>query len=178
MNDVYKKITIFLITIIISTVFLLFTVINSLGHTIVSPNQNIQYYLKILMPQEWGFYSKNPKTLDLTYVEVDGNKIIQPNAHVKTLWGLNREARAQGTEAGLIYQEASKRNLIKTTESYYDDFVKETKNEPFVKIKNPDSRKKFKGKYIFYSGEIIPFSWAKNTKERHIVKKYVKVDVQ
>lgn len=173
-----KQIILFLIILVISVTFLLFTIVNSLGHNVISPSKFNEYYLKILLPQEWGFYSKDPKILDLAYVKIDGAEIIQPNANIKTAWGLNRGARAQGTEAGLIYHKAISMGEIKEANNYYTDFIKKTKKEPFIKIKNTDSKKTFKGKYIFYSGEVVPFSWAKSTEERHIVKKYVKVEVE
>lgn len=173
-----KQVILFLIILITSITFLLFTIVNSLGHNVISPSKSSEYYLKVLMPQEWGFYSKDPKILDLAYVKIDGAEIIQPNANIKTAWGLNRKARAQGTEAGLIYHEAISKGKIKEANNYYSDFIKKTKDEPFIKIKNTDSRKTFKGKYIFFSGEVVPFSWAKSTKEKHIVKKYVKVEVE
>ncbi|EGQ3991740.1 TPA: SdpA family antimicrobial peptide system protein [Staphylococcus pseudintermedius] len=173
-----RKIILFFSVLIFSLLFLFLTVVNSLGHNIVSPSKATETYLKILMPQEWGFYSKNPKTLDLAYISVDGNEVIQPNANLKTIWGINRGARAQGTEAGLLYTEAQKNNQIKSTEKYFSEFIEEVENEPFVKMKNKDSRKTFKGRYILFSGEIVPFPWAKSTKDKYIVKKYVKVEVE
>lgn len=87
-----KQVILFLIILITSITFLLFTIVNSLGHNVISPSKASEYYLKVLMPQEWGFYSKDPKILDLAYVKIDGAEIIQPNANIKTAWGLNRKA--------------------------------------------------------------------------------------
>lgn len=134
--------------------------------------------MKFVLPQEWGFYSKNPRKLDLAYVEDGGESLNYPNARISNLWGLKRDARAEGTEAGLIFQEINNLYKMKETKMFFSDFKKEVQNEPYVKVKNKDTFKSMKGRYIVFTGDVIPFAWAKKTEDKFIVKKYIKVDIE
>ncbi|MEX5936112.1 SdpA family antimicrobial peptide system protein [Mammaliicoccus sciuri] len=174
----YKKICLFLIVLLVSFSILFYSVVNSLRHNVLNFDTRLDSELEEILPQQWGFYSKNPRTTDLVYFKVDGNDLLYPNARLGNLWGINRKARAQGTEAGGIFEKLSSKNKIKKTDVFYSDLKEEIKNEPYIQIKNDDTFQSLKGKYIFFTGEYTPYAWAKNTNDRYIVKKYAKVDIQ
>lgn len=173
-----KSVFLFLISLFTGCMILFYSVINSLGHNVLSFNEKVELELEDILPQQWGFYSKNPRTTDLVYFKLEGNETFSPNARIDNLWGINRKARAQGTEAGALFERLVTQNKLKETEIFYSQLNEKIKNEPFIKVKNKDTFQSLKGKYIFFTGEITPYAWAKSTKDRFIVKKYVKVEIE
>lgn len=174
---IIKSIT-FLATLLVGLSVLFFSITNSLSHNVFTISDEVRNQVKLFLPQEWGFYSKNPRELELGYVEDGGRKLNYPNAKLSNIWGINRTARAEGTEAGLIYKELVSSIEMKPTQMLLNDLKKATKEEPYIKLKNKDTVKTMKGKYIFFNGEIVPFAWAKNIEDKFIVKEYIKVEIE
>lgn len=149
----------------------------SLGENVLSKIGSTKFQIQQILQQDWGFYSKNPKKTDLVYIKIDGNELYYPNAKFSNMWGIDRKARAQGTEAGLLFEYLEEKD-IKKTKMFYSDFLKYVKNEEFIKVKNKDINPTIKGRYIFFTGQFTPFPWAKDTKDKFIVEKYIKVKVE
>ena len=109
-----KKNIVFAFTFILGSTVLLYSITNTLSYNPFSLKESRANEIRKLLPQEWGFYSKNPRTADLVYLPIDGNNNIQsPNASLKNIWGISRVGRAQGTEAGMIFKKVVSENKLK-----------------------------------------------------------------
>ncbi|MGW7932793.1 SdpA family antimicrobial peptide system protein [Staphylococcus xylosus] len=156
---------------------LFYSILESLGENVLSKMGTPNFQIQKILQQDWGFFSKNPKQTDLVYIKNDGKELFYPNAQLSNLWGINRKARAQGTEVGLLFEEIEEKD-IKKIKMFYSDFINHVKDEEFIKVENKEINPTMKGEYILFTGQFTPFPWAKDTKDKFIVEKYIKVNIE
>ncbi|NLK11641.1 MAG: SdpA family antimicrobial peptide system protein [Staphylococcus equorum] len=167
---------IFFITLMLGLTFLFYSIVNTLAITPLSMPSEQRTQLQKLMPQEWGFFSKDPREDFFTFVEDNGEKIQLPNASLSNFWGISRVGRAQGTEAGLIYSSLPEDEIYQC-EDYIDDCIKQYSNHDYTLMKSPIPSPKLCGEYSFFMLETVPFAWVNSVDERYIAKNYAKVEV-
>lgn len=171
-----KNITIFIGITVLGLSILLYSIVNSLSVNPLSLSEKYILQLRQILPQDWGFFSKNPREGEFAFFEDTGNKLNLPNANLSNAWGISRKGRAQGTEAGLLYRNI-KNNSVLQCNDYLNDCIKKYENRKYTEIVNKTPNPTMCGRYKFFELENIPFAWAESTKEKYIAKKYYKVDV-
>lgn len=127
-----------------------------------------------LVPQGWGFYSKNPRDDALNVYSFNDNYEGPqwPNNSLKNAFGLKREGRAQGIELGLLISNLP--HDISWT-SCTDPTCLE-KGQPKAEINNPLDKPTICGEIGIAFEEKVP--WAYANYEYAASKEMVKVDVK
>ncbi|QKE10788.1 SdpA family antimicrobial peptide system protein (plasmid) [Bacillus cereus] len=103
-----RKIFIFFVFtfVIYFTIFCL-TILVAIPENPLSLSKNSSRLIKTIIPQGWGFYSKNPRDEMIFIYDMEKKEILSdwPNNKVKNLFGLSREGRGKGVEAGLLFSK-------------------------------------------------------------------------
>lgn len=116
------------IGIVVSVVFILWSIfftasiISAMTFNPISDKYINDRFFKILAPQGWGFYSKNPR--DSVIYVYDMNTEISavkwPNSRADNFFGISRFGRSQGIEAGLIQAALGENNWLACDEKAID----------------------------------------------------------
>jgi antimicrobial peptide system SdpA family protein len=67
--------------------------------------------VSLWFPEGWGFFTRDPRAERLTLYRLDGGRWMRagrgPNSEPVNVFGINRAARAQAVEAGLLINEGT-----------------------------------------------------------------------
>lgn len=103
-----------------------------------------------LLPQGWGFFTKNPREPIFELKEINGEMVSAANNTIQNKFGFSRCSRKIGSEVSMIYAQIPKKSLKKEGEIY--DTVQITNHKLIDKI----SKDK---KYLFIKREITPWAY-------------------
>ncbi|ANN35627.1 TPA: SdpA family antimicrobial peptide system protein [Bacillus cereus] len=166
--------------IVISFLFFLtlfLSILSGLPETPVSISGNTKSIFKQVLPQGWGFYSKDPRDDLLSVINMDSQESAAawPNNKLENVFGLDRSGRAQGTETGLIMASASEDNW-KTCKKDPIECLKELPAEKQVNniLENPT----ICGDIGIINQKPVPWSWSKNKSKIKMPSKVLRVNVQ
>lgn len=140
--------------IIIYTVFL-----SNLDKDRLVINYKISKEINHLLPQGWGFFTKNPREPIFELKEINGNLVSKPNNSLQNKFGFSRGSRKIASEVSMIYAQVQKKTLKKKGEIY--DTVQITN----YKLVNKISKDK---KYLFIKKEITPWAYYTYYKKPYI----------
>lgn len=163
------------------TIFLYFiissSIISALPHNPLSEKVGNNSFYSILLPQQWGFFSKNPR--DESYYVYDlvmeKSAVTWPNNKIENYLGLARSGRAQGTEMGLITLGISEENWTDCNEDPRQ-CLGETKALADV-IKNKTPNPTICGDIGFIRQQPVPWAWSKNADDINMSSKIVRVNI-
>ncbi|WP_270169461.1 SdpA family antimicrobial peptide system protein [Paenibacillus sp. SYP-B4298] len=172
----FKKIGI-IVSIIFSLWLLFFasSIISAMTFNPIAEKYLNERFFKLVSPQGWGFYSKNPRDYMINVYDMNTEKpaLQWPNNRATNLFGISRYGRSQGIEAGLIQGKISEANWLACEDSpteclkNYTDKVSVTNSTPHPTIC---------GDIGVVLQEPVPWAWSKN--ENIIMpSKIVRVDV-
>ncbi|WP_044895062.1 MULTISPECIES: SdpA family antimicrobial peptide system protein [Bacillales] len=152
------------------------SIVSALPTNPLSFTKDHQRFIHKILPQGWGFFSKDPRDpmLNAYPLESDGENLVWPNMHQKNWFGLRRTGRAQGIELGTL--------IAKIPESEYSQCNKDVKScldEIPVKftIKNPTPNPTICGDWGITSEQPIPWAWAKAETKINMPSKVIRVSV-
>lgn len=141
-------------------------------------NEKLKKQVSTFFPEGWGFFTKNPRDLQLEVYKIENkklNKINMSNHSAFNYFGLSRKARVIGYESSIIANEVDKKNWKKN----------ETKNMTFFMNDSSiviQQKKGFKflvpGEYMFKMYEPIPYAWSKKNQENNNPYSLVKVKIE
>lgn len=118
-----------------------------------------KYNTAILMPEGWGFFTKNPRERSLLLYKIeytDTIGIVYKNASFKNYLGLSKKNRRIYLESNILISDAYK-NLI-----WYTEMQKHPKS---IKVKKNDRIQFIPiGNYMIIEREILPWSFTKYKK--------------
>lgn len=129
---------------------------------------NCQQFVSLILPQGWGFFTKNPRDplLEVYKVEKGGiiTKVTLHNLSYKNDFGLSRKARMIGYESAQITNAVPASYWKKNTFSHLNDL--DRKN---IFLYTPKTKSKYftNGLYLFMTYKTIPFAWAKKNQENN-----------
>lgn len=125
-----------------------------------------------VFPQGWGFFTKNPldEAIDLQPVGNKSNNVYWPMLNSHDFSGFNRYGRTEGIEIGSISSLIPKNKWQKGPQ-------KNRGKHLYLSIKNPSRTKFLHGKYKLSYQEIIPWAYANEYSNKHIMKKYVYLNI-
>jgi len=146
----------YLIITIVMLSFITIVFITSLPMSVFNISFSKKYNTGILIPEGWGFFTKNPREKIITMYEIRNNDTISltyKNASSKNYFGLSKKNRRINLESNILIAQANK-SLI-----WYN---KSQKNPKFIKIKRT-KRILFipSGNYVIIEKEILPWSFVK-----------------
>lgn len=133
--------------------------------------------LKAIIPEAWGFFSKNPREPKYyLYKKISGDweRIsLGPNSNPKNYFGLNRQARAQGVEYGLLLVQLRSEKWDSSTTNSLEASLK--KAEVKMELKNISPNPTLCDSIAIVSKEIVPWSWAKENAKSDMPLRYIKL---
>ncbi|MFA9458371.1 SdpA family antimicrobial peptide system protein [Halalkalibacter sp. AB-rgal2] len=127
-------------------------------------------------PQGWGFYSKDPTEGRINVYDENGysSDLSWPNSSSTNLFGLKKEGRADGIEAGMLFGLVPEEHWIECNGSL-ENCLQENK-ENVVAITNTSPRESLCGKKILTREEYTPWLWSSYDPEMPLF--YVEVDIE
>lgn len=149
----------YLITTIVITCLVTIIFIFSLPSSVFNVSFVNRYNTGILMPEGWGFFTKNPREKSLLLYKIqhsDTIPIVYKNASFKNYLGLSKKNRRIYLESNILISKVNK-DLVWYTEPQ--------KQPKLIKIEKTE-RIKFipKGNYIIIEKEMTPWVFAKYKK--------------
>lgn len=173
--DMNKLVKWFYIFFFILSLFITLSIISVLPQNPLSPDKSKSVAISQILPQGWGFYSKDPREEYLNIYSEDGETSAQwPNMSLSNLFGVNRFGRAQGTELGLIIA-ALKETDFKECYKEIDDCIADMeKVEPIVKL-NSTPKKTFCGIHYIAFQEPMPWAWSSSNERTYKSSRIAKV---
>ena len=122
--------------------------------------------MMLLLPEAWGFFTKDPTEPSLGLYKLDSNNIEYVDfIDKREYWNFSfsRKARLLGREIGRVIDQLDKENWIDCPKS-----IKECNLATFFNVKNTAREPTFCGQYIIAMQKPIPWAWYKSSKETNI----------
>lgn len=162
---------------ILSISFFVFAVFaQSIGTNVFSENFSgfSKSTVNYLLPQGWGFFTKNPADTKYKLFAIEGNSAVlvnEKNSDFVNYFGLSRRSRRFGYEFGKIYtaikpQFWSKPPDKKLSVLFFKNPLIIKMNEEFRLIKG--------GKFLVIKYEDVPWAWANDVHQPKIIS-YVSI---
>jgi antimicrobial peptide system SdpA family protein len=140
-------------------------------------SKNSQQTISNLLPQGWGFFTKNPRDPLLEVYKINKNKlekITLLNFDSKSFYGFSRKARFIGFECSDVCDSFKK---IKWNDDVYSN-VNKLKKGIVVKYKKKKLKYLKDGTYLFLTYRIVPYAWVKNGQQKFNPVSYIHVNIE
>lgn len=131
---------------------------------------DVKKNLNFLLPQGWGFFTKNPQEVYVLVYEISDyvdrplrNLTIQ-NTAKENLYGLSRNSRFVGYEISKILGNVPREAWGNGT-GLVKDYLSDTTF--FIKIDQPLFTFDLEKEYILVQYKPVPYAWATNDQEKH-----------
>lgn len=137
------------------------TILSSMPYSPVSPSKDVNTFVTSHVLQSWGFFSKDPRDpyFNVYTLDDDNESLLWPNHLPSNLFGLNRQARAQGIEAGTLYRQVDTEKIVSCDTNPVDCF----KDMPVAQeITNKTKNPTLCGEIGLALEEPIPWAWGKS----------------
>ncbi|MEC2071429.1 SdpA family antimicrobial peptide system protein [Alkalihalophilus marmarensis] len=158
-----------------SVVFLLFlSIIVAIPKTPISVAPNLSAIIGQVIPQGWGFFSRDPREPMLYAYSVDDNeKLVWPNSSPDNYFGLKRYGRAQGIELGSISSQVSIDNYTpcENLSGKCKDLTE------FIPTINEQKNPSICGRWVITNIEPVPWAWGSDYKNINMNAEAVGVEV-
>ena len=133
--------------------------VSSLPHNPQSPGLRAERGTRLVLPEGWGFFTRDPREADLILARLDENdewRLEPPHASLDNLLGLRRLSRALPVESSQILHQVEPAFI-----SCGDDNWRHcTAKAPVHEIQNPVPDAKLCGDVTFVRREPVPWAWA------------------
>lgn len=170
------RITFCVATILLGIIFSM-SIISSLGSTPVSMSKDTSLKMSSIMPQGWGFFSKNPRDEQLGLYPIDNasSEITWPNMAAGNAFGLYRKGRSQGVELGGVSTELKESDWIKCDEDL--ESCKRDADKKTVTVQNAAPSPLVCGEYYITKENPVPWNYSKYDTERTKLTNIVRVNI-
>lgn len=141
-------------------------------------SKNNQQTISNLLPQGWGFFTKDPRDPLLEVYKINSKNELERvtllNFDSQTYYGLSRKARFLGCESSEVTGSLKK---YKWSTDIYSNIYNLKKG---VVAKYNEKKLKYlkKGSYLFLTYKIVPFAWIKNGQEKFNPISYIHVNIE
>ncbi|ASE63002.1 MULTISPECIES: SdpA family antimicrobial peptide system protein [Chryseobacterium] len=139
---------------------------------------NCQQFVSLILPQGWGFFTKNPRDplLEVYKVERNGTiiKVTLHNLSFNNDLGLSRRARMIGYESAQITNSIPANYWKK---DIYSNLNRLSKNNIYLYNTKAKSKHFNDGLYLFITYKTVPFAWAKQHQEGNNPINYTFVNI-
>jgi len=172
-----KNLWAFILVSIFLVSMLFLSILSALPTTPFTPSQEKKIYFSQILPQGWGFFSKNPRD---EYIKVfDKNEeptVSWPNMRVSNLFGIDRKGRGQGTELALILNDIPQKNF-KACDTTVKLCIEDIKMQKSERIMNRTPEPTLCGEQFISINTPIPWAWSKSTDSKTQKVKIAKVNL-
>lgn len=170
----YISLTTKIIISIFCILLIFFVVVTYLPYNPLTPSPKARLYLMAILPEGWGFFTKNPQDEQIFIFERQKGEWLSilktPNSSMNNLFGIKRDARSQGSEYGILLNELAHIDSVRW--EYYENkslstCLQSTNLSAFQldnNVKNPT----ICGEIIILRQKPIPWAWAKHSVEMPI----------
>jgi antimicrobial peptide system SdpA family protein len=155
-------------------------VASNFKNTTIFVSKKYQFYITVLFPQGWCFFTKNPMESRIFIYEYTSKGLHQierwPNSSPNNFWGFNKTARAIGTDYGLLDKTIADSLWI---HSNLVDIEKELvcKSNSII-CKYPDNYPHFLyGNLLFVKRSLLPWAWSNTKIQIKQPLKFIRVNV-
>ncbi|MFF2908245.1 SdpA family antimicrobial peptide system protein [Paenibacillus sp. NPDC057934] len=168
-----RMLTFFLTSMLLVCLFF-FSLLNAIPENVMNIKSSKNVFLKIF-PQGWSFFSKSPRDEEFLILDTNYQSAVNwPNNSARNLFGINRNGRAQGIEAGVLAYQVKKK--WSTCEENLNKCIKKT--EDVVKVNNPSPNPTLCGRYIIVRREPVPWAWANIVSSSDQPSSFVEVEAK
>jgi|SRR5690554_1052686 antimicrobial peptide system SdpA family protein len=123
-------------------------------------NKNIRQAINSLMPQGWGFFTKDPREFQYIFYEISDKEIIKKvtikNNSFENSFGLSRKSRRIGMEQSIITSQI--KDSLWTKHRNFEILQIPSENRVIIENKKMINYIK-KGDYVIIRKEIVPWAW-------------------
>lgn len=153
--------------------------LSALPYNPLSPGMKEKQGVMSVVPEGWGFFTRNPREVDQHLYFYKNNKWVRnPNSPIsswRNTFGLNRFPRAQSVELGMILSNINdtcwKTASINLEHNNISDIAS-------IEVFNDSPYPTITGRICILQQEPIPWAWSWNKDELAMPSKYVIVDVK
>ncbi len=127
-----------------------------------------------IIPQGWGFFTRDPKEPQYLIFDKDGTKLSKSNSEPSNLFGISRKNRLMNIELSLIMSKIKESSWSDYKEGKFDfnsTIISDTISINF----NPSS---LKGHFFIAQQERLPWAWAKSNNKIVMPYKYARIYVE
>lgn len=139
--------------------FLSMLTVASLPYNPLSMSLRIEIGVRSLVPEGWGFFTREPRSLDLRLYRRVGDAWSPmgrlPIAHPKNLLGIDRWPRAIPVELGTLLDQVEPEDWVETT----DGPGGAVSSGRAVPVRNPMPHPRLCGHLRVLSREPVPWAW-------------------
>ncbi len=157
----------------------LFTTVTiaSLPYSPISMALDVEVGVRSLVPEGWGFFTREPRSLDVYLSQQVGNDWRPvdrlPIANPRNLFGIDRRPRAIPVELAVLLDQV---NASQWTETTNHSVV--ASEAPVVAVVNPMKHPLFCGPLRVMSREPVPWAWFADGADVEMPSWVVTLDVQ
>jgi antimicrobial peptide system SdpA family protein len=183
----YSKFFILGCKVLITLLWLLFIGVVSityLPHSPLTLSGKTSLVLKVIFPQGWGFFTKGPRDPDVFMYLISDDKLVSalkiPNSSGKNLYGLKRDARAQGAEYGLLLDQAKKARATWASCNDLDinECFKSHANVNAVCLVNTVKMPTLCGRYVLFMKSPIPWAWRLHKEHLNMSTVFLRLNIR
>lgn len=135
--------------------------------------------LQVLLPQGWNFFTKDARSPRMQYYRTNGGSWtsinLGPNSRPTNAFGLNRQARGQGVEAGLLLQSIPDSSWMDCAapapECLSEAALADT-------VRNPSPSPSLCGTVGVVRRPPVPWAWSRSGRSIHMPGNAIKIHSQ
>lgn len=112
----------------------------------------------MVMPEGWGYFTRNPREPVMQFYRLDGKHepVFEPNFSARYLFGLRRDGRKLGGEAGIVVRMVPAEAWMETRKRLSFEALPDSTVIIHSSIKNP----KLCGDFLVQVEDRLPWAWA------------------
>ncbi|MCZ8497363.1 SdpA family antimicrobial peptide system protein [Priestia megaterium] len=167
----------FLFNVMFWFIVIFYSIVASLPTSAIDLDLENKTLLKTIVPQGWGFYSKDPRGEMSNVYNLDTKKqaVQWPNNRISNVFGLNRYGRGQGTEMGLLTTQVPTDKWTICDKESLDCLLDIKKSIPIV---NSTPKPTICGNIGVTQEKPKPWAWSKYKNEVNLTSKVVRMNVE
>ncbi len=176
MNKCNKNILVYLIPCVFVGTVIFYSLLSSLEYNPLSLSHKESKLVFTLMPQGWGFFTRNPRELQtLIYHKTEnGYELVNKSgSEPEYLFGLSRVSRRKNIEFGQIFSNIPDSLWIDCPSKMISDCDPKATHNFSNQYLNPICV----GDFLLISQEPIPWAWSKSYYDIKMPFKYCKIHV-
>lgn len=154
-----------------------------LPHNPFTPTGKTKIYLKSILPEGWGFFTRDPQEpAYYLFSKIDGkwqSVLRSPNAASDNLLGLQRNSRAQGYEYGRFLSQISTDSAVwgKCKNLTLSECLNQNEDFKSVEVKNVIENPTLCGDIWVVMRRPIPWAWYKDKKNINMPMRFIRINV-
>lgn len=170
----------FLLSLLISVLFVKIVFVNSIGYNLLTDNSRWNKEIQFLFPQGWAFFTKDPREEHTIFYKIDKNNLQEldfKNGAMNSSFGISRKNRIMLIEIAQIVNQIDSVSWVdlksKEDLNTYKDTTKSLEVINFVNKAELEN-----GDYMIVKQRPVPWSWRENKDNLFMPAKGVKIKLK